>query len=158
MPGAAKSVNEGLPFLHRIALSQPDVLADRELLETLLRPLAPPDQCSTLAESLLVREGSFRGVFECNIDTLSDTVGPSIAHHLRCMNAVVRRVLLSDVKERPLVNCWHGRGEYEGSGIGLAIAKKIVERHSGQIWFTSQQGFGTTFFFSMPADGGGAQT
>jgi PAS domain S-box-containing protein len=51
-----------------------------------------------------------------------------------------------------------GRGEYEGSGIGLAIAKKIVERHSGQIWFTSQQGRGTTFFFSMPADGRGAQT
>jgi PAS domain S-box-containing protein len=52
----------------------------------------------------------------------------------------------------------HGRGEYEGSGIGLAIAKKIVERHSGQIWFTSQQGCGTTFFFSMPAAGGGAET
>jgi hypothetical protein len=78
MPGAAKSVNEGLPFPHRIALSQPDLLADRELLGTLLRPLSPPDRCTSLAESLLVREGSFRGVFECNIDALSDTVGPPL--------------------------------------------------------------------------------
>jgi light-regulated signal transduction histidine kinase (bacteriophytochrome) len=45
----------------------------------------------------------------------------------------------------------HGRGEYQGNGIGLAIAKKIVERHGGQIWFTSELGRGTTFHFSLPA-------
>jgi DNA repair protein RadC len=125
MPGVAKSVNEGLPFPHRIALSQPDLLGDRDLLETLLRPLAPPDQCSTLAESLLVREGSFRGVFECSVDALSDTVGPSIAYHLRCMNAVVRRMLLSDIKERPLVNCWSELETY----LGAAHAFDHVEKH-----------------------------
>jgi DNA repair protein RadC len=106
MPGAGKGVNEGLPSPYRFAISQPDLLADRDLLEVILRPLASPDQCSALAESLLVREGSFRGVFECSIGALSDTVGPSIAHHLRCISAVMRRVLLADVKERPLVNCW----------------------------------------------------
>jgi light-regulated signal transduction histidine kinase (bacteriophytochrome) len=45
----------------------------------------------------------------------------------------------------------HGRREYEGSGIGLTIAKKIVERHGGAIWFTSVPGRGTTFCFSLRA-------
>ncbi len=46
----------------------------------------------------------------------------------------------------------HTRSKYAGTGLGLPISKKLVERYGGRIWMESKVGEGSTFYFSLPAE------
>lgn len=160
---------EALENLH-VALSETQAVIAAESLPTLQ---ADPVQLVQLWQNLVANALKFKREIPPRIEisaTLVSADDPAIAAHLQS------QLILSS--EPPDVPLWlfrvqdngigikakylerifvifkrlHTRQEYEGTGIGLAICRKIVERQGGQIWAESELGVGTTIYFTLLAN------
>jgi len=109
-----------------------DALQMRQLLQNLLGNALKYRQKDTPP---LVQLASSNGGPNCTITVADNGIGFNEKHSGKMFRMFVRL---------------HNRAEYEGSGIGLAICRKIVERHSGSIAATSTPGAGATFTVTLP--------
>jgi signal transduction histidine kinase len=126
--GATLLVPQPLPQVYG------DVFQLRQLLQNLIanalkfhRPDVPPE--------VAIVEGEAEEGMVC-IGVRDNGIGIP-AEHLEQIFTMFKRL--------------HSRTLYEGTGIGLAVCKKIVERHGGRIWVESASGEGSTFWFTLPS-------
>ena len=116
--------------------------------DAMLKVLGDPDRLSQVLENLLLNAVRHRGTEAPRIHISAKRQGREWRFAVRDNGPGIEAAYLERIF-KPFVRL---RGkESPGAGLGLAIAREIVERHGGRIWAESQIGSGSTFFFTLPA-------
>jgi signal transduction histidine kinase len=117
---------------------------------TLPTILADHSQMSQLLQNLIGNAIKFRGKELPLISLETERVGPDWLFSVRDNGIGIAPEYAENIFV--VFHRLHGRTEYPGNGIGLAICKKIVERNGGKIWVESNDGHGTIFKFTVPSE------
>jgi light-regulated signal transduction histidine kinase (bacteriophytochrome) len=126
-PTRARVEYSGLPSL------QADPLQLQKLFENLISNAV---KFQTAGQQPVVRITARMEAHECRIEVLDNGIGIE-ARHLDQIFVIFRRL--------------HTVDKYPGTGIGLAICRKIIDRHGGRIWVDSEPGRGSRFHIALPA-------
>jgi signal transduction histidine kinase len=105
-------------------------------------------QLTQLFQNLLANAIKFRGEQPLRIDVSAEPDGPDWRFTVRDNGIGIEPEYFDRVFV--MFQRLHSRSAYAGTGIGLAISKKIVERHGGRIWVESAPGHGAAFKFTLP--------
>lgn len=105
-------------------------------------------QLSRLFQNLMVNAIKFRSKAEPKIWVEAEKIGDCWRFAIRDNGIGIEPTYLERIFM--IFQRLHTRSEYPGTGIGLTICKKIVERHGGTIWAESEPGKGSVFYFSLP--------
>ena len=130
----------------QLAVAESGAIVTHDSLPTVT---AVPGQLRQLLENLLSNALKFRGPEPPRIHLSAQRQGTEWLFSVRDNGIGLDPTQAERIFQ--MFQRLHTRKAYPGTGIGLAICKKIVERHGGRIWVESAPGQGATFFFTLPA-------
>ena len=128
-----------------VAIRESGAVITKDSLPTVL---GDPARITQVLQNLLSNAIKFRGARIPEIHVAAERNGGAWLFSVRD-NGIGMEAAYSERIFRVFQRL-HTRRQYPGTGIGLAICKKIIEHHGGRVWVTSQPGQGSTFYFTVP--------